>query len=236
MKKSTAPQTIVVDNITIEVTRKSVQNFRLQTIPPDGRAVVTAPIGLSDEAIRSLITQNIHKIKQSQAVFAQQKRESEREYVSGESHYFAGRRYLLKVIYHKGKGKVEVRNNKYIDLYVKEGSDRSQREKVMLLWYKEYLKEALPPLIQKWEAIMGVKVSEFKVKLMTQTWGNCYPETGRIGFNTKLAKKNIKCVEYIVVHEMTHLLEASHNKRFHALMTRFLPDWSKRKEELNSML
>jgi predicted metal-dependent hydrolase len=235
MKSSTTYQ-MTVDTVSVEITKRSVKSLRIEVIPPDGRVLVISPIGLNNEAIYSIISKNLNKIKEFQTAFAQQQRETEKEYVSGESHNFAGRRYRLNVIYHAGKGKAEVANNRYINLYVKEGSTKSQKEKVMMELYRQHLKKVIPALIEKWQPVIGVKVEDWHITIMKRCWGNCRTDIGRLGFNLKLAEKSSRCLEYVVVHEMTHLLERYHNKRFHSFMSKFLPDWEKRKEELNTII
>lgn len=224
---------ISVSDLVIDVDRKDIKNIHLGVYPPDGRVRIAAPLRVNDEAVRLFAISKISWIKKHQANFKAQERQSKREFVSGESHYFQGKRYLLNVIYHQGKSKVQVRNNTYIDLYVREGSDEAQRQKVMMNWYRQQLKKAIPLLIEKWAAILDVPVNDWGVKQMKTKWGTCNIEAKRIWLNLELAKKAPNCLEYVVVHEMTHLLERHHNERFTMLMNRFLPDWRFYKDELN---
>ncbi len=154
------------------------------------------------------------------------------KFISGETHYYKGVGYLLNVIYRKGFPKVVIRNGGYIDLYVREGSITAQREKVMTEWYRKQLKQELPSLIAKWEEIIGVKIKEYNVKQMKTRWGTCNVSARRIWINLELAKKPEHCLEYLVVHEMVHLLERRHNAHFKSQMDKFVPQWRDYKKEL----
>ena len=224
---------ITVNDLVIDVVRKDIKNLHLAVYPPHGRVRVAAPLRIDDEAVRLVVISRFAWIKRQQAKFGGQERQSAREFVSGESHFFQGRRYLLNVIYHDAPPRVKVRNNPRLDLYVRSGSDAAKRERVLLAWYRRRLKEMIPPLIAKWEPIIGVEVAEWGVKRMKTRWGNCNTEAGRIWLNLELAKKPAHCLEFIIVHEMVHLLERLHNDRFVALMDQFMPQWRLFRDELN---
>lgn len=224
---------ITVGEVVIDVARKNIKNLHLAVYPPDGRVRVATPLHIDDEAVRLFAISKLGWIKKHQANFETQERQSKREFVSGESHYFQGKRYLLNVIYDRGNPKVEVRNNTYIDLYVREGSNEAQRQQVMMSWYRQQLKQEIPLLIAKWQKNMGVKVEDWGVKLMKTKWGTCNIQAKRIWLNLELAKKDKHCLEYVVVHEMVHLLERNHGDRFVALMNKFMPNWKFYKDELN---
>lgn len=224
---------ITIGELVIDVARKNIKNLHLAVYPPDGRVRIATPLHIDDEAVRLFAISKLAWIKKHQAKFATQERQSPREFVSGESHYFQGKGYLLNVIYYQGTPKVEVRNNTYIDLYVREGSNQAQRQQVMMSWYRQQLKQEIPLLIAKWEQKMGVQVKEWGVKLMKTKWGTCNIQAKRIWLNLELAKKDKQCLEYVVVHEMVHLLERHHGDRFVALMNKFLPNWKFYKDELN---
>jgi predicted metal-dependent hydrolase len=194
---------------------------------------VAAPLAVSDEAVRLAVIGKLGWIKRQQARFEDQPRQSKREMVSGESHYFLGQRYRLNVVVQDGPGRVAIRNKRTIHLFVREGSDTAQRERVLLAWYRQQLKALIPPLIEEWEAAMGVKVAERRVKQMKTMWGDCNIEARRLWLNLELAKKPVQCLEYIVVHEMVHLLERHHNDRFTKLMDSFMPQWRLQRAELN---
>jgi predicted metal-dependent hydrolase len=176
-------------------------------------------------------------IRKQQLKFEAQERQSERKFVSGESHYYKGRRYLLNVIYCNAAPKVEIRNKTYIDLYVRVGSTNEQREKVLTKWYRKQLKNQVPALIDKWQKIIGVEVDDWGIKKMKTKWDTCTLASRRIWLNLELAKKPEQSLEYIIVHEMIHLLERNHSDRFIAYLDKFMPQWRLYKEELNrSML
>lgn len=224
---------IMVNDIVVDVVRKNIKNLHLAVYPPNGRVRVAAPLRVDDDAVRLFAISKLGWIRRQQAKFQAQERQSVREVVSRESHYYQGRRYLLNVIYQSGPSRVVLRNRTTLSLYVPEGSDTAYREKVLLAWYRRQLKELIPSFIAKWEAIIGVEVAAWGVKQMKTHWGTCNIEARRIWLNLELIKKPVRCLEYIIVHEMVHLLERHHNERFTAYMDRFMPLWRIYREELN---
>ena len=229
--------TLTVDDTEIRLIKKNIKNLHLSVLPPDGSVRISAPKELNDEAIRLFVVSKLSWIKKQRAKFKRQERQPEREFVSGESHYFLGQRYLLNVIYtNKRRQGAAIRNKTYLDLFVRENSGKEQRRKVMREWYRSELKVLIPPLIRKWEPQIGVKVESWGVKLMKTKWGSCNIAAKRIWLNLELAKKNPACLEYIVVHEMVHLLERLHNENFVAYMDKFLPNWRSIKAELNGLV
>jgi len=224
---------IDVNGLVVDVVRKDIKNLHLAVYPPNGRVRVAAPLRINDEAVRLAVISRMPWVKRRQVKFQEQERESQREYVNGESHYFQGARYRLNVIVHNAPGKVIVRNKKFIDLYVRPNSDIGQRERVMSTWYRVYLRHTIPPLIEKWEKIIGVEVADWGIKRMKTKWGTCNIEERRIWLNLELAKKSSHCLEYILMHEMVHLLERHHNERFLEFMNRFMPYWRQYRDELN---
>lgn len=224
---------ITVNGLVVDVVRKNIKNLHLAVYPPAGRIRVAAPLRVNDEAVRLFTISRLGWIKRQQAKFQDQERQSEREYISGESHYYQGHRYLLNVVYREGTPSVIIRNNKILDIFVRPGSDTRDRERVLTNWYRRRLKEEIAPLIAKWEAVIGVQVAEWGVKQMKTKWGTCNIEAGRIWLNLELAKKPLHCLEYIIVHEMVHLLERHHNERFVMYMNLFMPLWQHYREELN---
>ena len=227
---------ITIRNITIDVIKKDIKNLHLAVYPPTGRVRIAAPLDVEDEAVRLFAISKLGWIKKHRKNFDNQKRETKREYVSGESHYFEGRRYLLNVIYQKEKPKVKIRNKTHIDLYVRENSSLEQREKIMTEWYRENLKEKIPPLVEKWTKKIGVELKDWQVKKMRTKWGTCNIEAKRVWFNLELSKKPNHCLEYIVVHELVHFIERHHNDRYLSLMDKFLPNWRIFRDELNEMI
>jgi len=230
---STEKHQIIVNDLVVDVVRKNIKNLHLAVYPPAGRVRVAAPLRVNDEAYRLFTISRLAWIKRQQARFEGQERQSAREYVSGESHYYQGNRYLLNVMYHQGSPTVVMRNNKTMDLYARPGSDTSTRERILITWYRQRLKEEIAPLIAKWEAITGVQVAGWGVKQMKTRWGTCNIEARRLWLNLELIKKPVHCLEYIIVHEIMHLLERHHNERFTAYMNRFMPLWQYYREELN---
>lgn len=230
---STESAEIRVSGLPVQIIRKDIKNLHLGVYPPNGRVRVAAPLRVSDEAVRLAVIGKLAWIKKQRAKFAAQPRQTAREMVSGESHYYMGRRYRLNVVVHDGNAKVVIRNKRTIDIFVRKRSGTAQRGRVLLAWYRQQLKGRIPPLIQKWEAIIGVKVAEWGVKRMKTKWGACNIKARRIWLNLELAKKPIQCLESIIVHEMVHLLERHHNDRFTALMDRFMPQWRLHQGEMN---
>lgn len=222
-----------MNGLTVDVIRKNIKNLHLAVYPPAGRIRVAAPLLVDDEAVRLAVIAKLPWIKRQQTKFLEQDRQSPREYVSGESHYFQGHRYLLNIIERDGPNQVVVRNKKYIDLYVHPGSDIFQRERVLQNWYRAHLRAAIPPILAAWEQKLGIDVAEWGIKHMKTKWGTCNIEQCRIWVNLELAKKSERCLEYIVVHELMHLLERHHNEHFLELMNIHLPSWRQLREELN---
>lgn len=224
---------ISVAGLDVDVVRKDIKNLHLGVYPPEGRVRIAAPLHLDDDAVRMAVISKITWIRRQQKRFKDQRRQSPREYISRESHYFLGQRYLLNVIEQDGSSRVEIRNKSLIDLYVPQGSDRSKKERVLTEWYRREIKAIIPPLIEKWEPLLGVDVAEWGVKRMKTRWGSCNVEARRIWLNLELIKKPPHCLEYIVVHEMVHLLERHHTDRFKELMDHFMPQWQMYRDELN---
>lgn len=223
-----------MSGLDVEVVRKAIKNLHLGVYPPDGRVRVAAPLAVSDEAVRLAVVGKLGWIKRQQAQFGSQARQSHREMVSGESHYFLGRRYRLRVVEHDGPSKVVLRSRSHLELLVRVGMDAGQRERLLQRWYREQLRLLIPSLIEEWQPALGVQVADWGIRRMKTRWGTCNAETGRIWLNLELAKKPVQCLEYIAVHEMMHLLERHHNDRFTALMDHHLPSWRLHRDELNA--
>ena len=213
--------------------RKAIKNLHLAVYPPRGRVRVAVPMHLTDENVRLAVISKLGWIRKQQTNFKDQSRQSKREMVTGESHYFLGRRYLLDVVYRHGRHEVVIDNNTRLTLYVQPGTSQQNREKALLEWYRQKLKDMIPALIARWEPVIGVQVGAWGIKKMKTRWGACNIVAKRIWLNLELAKKPPECLTYILVHEMVHLLERHHNDRFRSLMERFLPSWRMYREELN---
>lgn len=224
---------ITVSGIAVEVVRKDIKNLHLGVYPPNGRVRVAVPLVVSDEAVRLAVIDKLAWIRRQKVRFAQQPRQSEREMVNGESHYFLGRRYRLRVHEHDAPARVALRGVASLDLFVRPGSSVEQREAVLLRWHREQLKALIPPLLEKWQPVLGVQIAAWGVKKMKTKWGSCNVDARRVWINLELAKKPPQCLEYLVVHELVHLLERQHNERFTALMDRFLPNWRSSRNSLN---
>ena len=224
---------IVVREIEVDVVRKDIKNSHLAVYPPDGRVRIAVPKHLDDNAVRLMVIDKMTWIRQQQQRFRDQERQTEREYVSGESHYFRGQRYRLDVVYAEVPPQVRIRNSNTLELRVRTGTPIEKREEIVSEWYRQHLKAMIPPLIERWEPIVGVQVADWRVKKMKTKWGSCNIEERRIWLNLELAKKPVSCVEYIIVHEMVHFLERNHNDRFKRYMDEFLPNWKQIRTELN---
>lgn len=223
---------ISLGEIFIDVIQKNIKNLHLSVHPPTGRVRISAPLRISLETIRLFAISKVAWIRKHQTRIQRQKRETPREYISGESHYFFGKRYLLKVTKHGGRPSVK-QHHDILELFVNSDSTRQQRLTILDRWYRKQLKEIIPQYISKYETKMNVHVAEWGIKKMKTKWGVCNIRAQRIWLNLELCKKPLHCIEYVVVHEMVHLLERKHNERFKRLMDTFLPNWRSFKDELN---
>ncbi len=225
---------IQLGDIVVDVELKDIKNVHLSVYPPNGRVRIAAPLRMNLDTIRIYAISKLGWIKKQQAKFRTQEREAPRDYVTKEGHYLFGNRYLLKVIERDSPPEVKVRH-KTIELYIRPATDLTKRQTIMDDWYRARLKEAVEPIIRKWEKSMNLSVNEFAVKKMRTKWGTCNREAKRIWLNLELAKKPVHCIEYIIVHEMAHLIERTHNDKFIAVMNHYLPEWRHLKNELNQL-
>ncbi len=230
---NTKTNVIQVCDLNVETIKKDIKNIHLGVYPPVGRVRVAAPLKTTDEAIELLVLSKMPWIRKQQSKFIKQERQAKREYISGESHYFFGRRYLLNVQKTEDKPRIEIKRNKYIDLYVKENTDRKKKEKIIEDFYRSEIKKRIPNQLEKWEKIIGVNVNEVRIKKMKTKWGSCNPKAKRIWLNLELAKKPLHCMEYVMVHEMLHFIEKNHSDKFRYLISSHLPQWDQYKKELN---
>ena len=220
--------------IAVDVVMKDIKNIHLSVYPPTGRVRISAPLRMKLDTIRVYAITKLGWIKSQQQKLRTQERETPREYLERESHYVWGKRYLLKIEEQDAAPGIELKHNKMI-LRIRPATSQEKKQEILEAWYREQLKAALPLLIAKWELLMGVKVGQFFVQKMRTKWGGCSRDTGNIRLNTDLAKKPPECLEYIVVHELAHLLEPTHNARFIALMDQFMPKWKFYKDQLNRL-
>lgn len=229
---STPSAYMTVSGIDIDVVFKDIKNLHIGVYPPLGRVRVAAPDQLDDERVRLAVIQRLSWIKKQRAAMEAAERQSEREMVTGESHYVWGLRRRLKVTERPGRGHLEIDGDKLL-LYVPAESSADQRRELLDRYHRAQLRDAIPELISKWEQTLGVSVPRWTIRRMKTKWGSCNRETRHIWFNVELAKKHPDCLEYIVAHEMTHYLERSHGERFTTLMDGFMPDWRSRRDQLN---
>lgn len=221
-------------DVVIDVEQKEIKNIHLSVYPPTGRVRISAPLQLDLDTLRVFALSKLNWIKKQQEKIRGQERETPREFINQESHYFRGKRYLLKVIEVQAPPKVELQHSTLI-LSVRPGTSTEKRRSILDEWYRAQLKILVPPLIEKWENRMNVQVNQFGIKKMKTRWGSCNIQARRIWLNLELAKKPPECLEYVVVHELIHLLERNHNDRFTAYLDNFLPKWRFYKEQLNRL-
>jgi predicted metal-dependent hydrolase len=227
-------ETIRFGDIAIALTRKNVKHVHLSVHPPQGRVSLVAPTGTRLEVARAYAISKLGWIREQQTKLRGQARETPRRFVTRESHYLWGRRYLLSILEDERRPSLSLDHRK-IRLIVRPGSSRAKREQVMHEWHKELLHGAVPRLIKKWEAKLGVKVSGYFLRRMKTMWGSCNHRAGTIRLNTELVKKPRDLLEYVVVHEMVHLIEPTHSDRFVAALTEHYPSWREARAELNEL-
>jgi predicted metal-dependent hydrolase len=229
---STTSAYLTVRGIGIDVVFKDIKNLHIGVYPPFGRVRVAAPLRLDDDAVRLAVIQRLAWIRKQRVRLQSADRQSQREMVTGESHYRGGIRYRLKVIEQPGQAHLSVAG-KRLELRVPAETSAEQRRTLLDRWYRAQLKAVVPDLIATWEPIIGRTVPAWTIRRMKTKWGSCNRETGHLWFNVELAKKHPDCLEYVIVHEMTHLLERNHTERFTTLMDKHLPDWRGRRDQLN---
>jgi len=226
---------IQVLDLTIDVVKKDIKNMHLAVYPPTGRIRLASPKDVKDEAIRLFAISKIRWIKKHQKNFYEQLREAPREYITGESHYFDGKRYLLNVIERYGKHELKIKNKSYLELYVSPKATIEAKEKVFNEWYRMHLKELVPDIIRTWEEKTGLNCEHWDIKKMRTRWGSCNIEKRKILLNLELAKKPRHCLEYVIVHELMHFFERNHNDHFKGLLDKFMPNWKTYKRELDNL-
>lgn len=232
---STANAYLTVAGIGVDVIYKDIKHLHIGVYPPMGRVRVAAPLRLDDDQVRLALVQRLPWIKRQRAQLQEADRQTEREMVTGESHHVWGTRYRLKVIERPGRAHIEIDGDRLV-LYTPEGSAAEQRRELLDRWYRARMRETIPDVIAKWEPVIGAQVARWSIRRMKTKWGSCNRETGHVWFNAELAKKHSASLEYIVVHEMTHLLERGHGDRFTKLMDTYMPDWRSRRDLLNQSL
>jgi hypothetical protein len=225
---------IKLGDIPVDVVLKDIKNVHLSVYPPTGRVRISAPKRMSIDTIRVFAISKLDWIRQQQTRLCEQERETPRDYVDRESHHVWGKRYLLTVSESDEPPSIRLSHSRML-LRVRPRTDEERKQSLVEEWYREQLKEAVPPLLARWQPPLGVRVERFFVQRMKTKWGSCNHKARTIRLNTELAKKPAECLEYIVVHELVHLLEPTHNARFVALMDRFMPKWQFHRQMLNRL-
>ena len=225
---------IELGGIAVDVVKKNIKNLHLSVYPPAGKVRISAPLRMNLDTIRVFAISKLGWIKQQQKKLLTQERETPREYLDRESHYVWGKRYLLKVFELDAAPVVELKHSEMF-LRIRPGASEEKKRTVIEEWYRAQLRQAISSLIAKWEPLMRVRVERFFVQRMKTKWGSCNPIARSIRLNTELAKKPLECLESVVVHEMVHLLEPTHNSHFITLMNSFLPQWQFYRDALNRL-
>lgn len=235
MNTDNEKQSISIRGITVQVVKKNVKNLHISALPPNGNVRITAPLKMQDEAIRMAVISRSSWIKKQQTKFKNQERQSRREYVSGESHYFLGKPYRLKVETSPDKPAIFIRSKTQMVMQISKNSSSESRGELLTKWYRAQLKNTLEKLIPKWEKKMKAKLNKFGIRHMKTRWGSCSQEQKSIWLNLELIKKPSTSIEYVLVHELCHLKEKKHNDAFLALMDKYIPKWRMYKDELNKL-
>ncbi len=222
-----------VSDLQVEVLNKDIKNLHISIMPPDGRIRVSAPLNMSEESVRLAIVSKLSRIRREQNLFAAYIRESRKEMVSGESHFVDGNRYILELIEVNEVPSISIKKKKAIVLCARPNSTRNKREQIMQEWLRNRMRNNLATLIQKWESIVGVKASYYGIKRMRTKWGSCNSEQKRIWLNLELAKKTPQCLEYVLVHEIIHILEPKHSDCFFELLDEYMPTWRIHRDTLD---
>lgn len=217
----------------LDVTHKDIKNVHLSVHPPTGQVKISAPNHMNIDTVRVFALSKLSWIKKQQKKFLEQQRETKRDYLTRESHYYLGRRYLLRVVEHNSPPLIEFQHDNLV-LYVRPNTTTEKRQAILQEWYRSKLKEIVATIIKQYEKRMDVQVNEFGIKKMKTKWGSCSIEAKRIWLNLELAKKPLEYIEYVVVHEMAHLLERRHNDKFKAHLDNYLPHWRQYRQELNN--
>jgi len=233
IKVSLENKTLTVSGIKVQIVRKDIKNLHLAVYPPNGKVRVAVPKNITDDNVRLAVVSKLSWIKKQQKDFKHQPRQTERKYVSGECHYFFGKRYRLELVERTGKHEIVLFKSGKLKMFVKSKTSLESKEKLLNEWYRDELKKQIPDLLNKWQPIIGRKAASWSIRKMKTKWGGCNIENKHIVLNLELAKKPAICLEYILVHELVHLLERKHNARFKMFMDAFMPNWSLHRNVLN---
>ena len=216
---------ITVNNVEVQIVRKRIKNLHLRVSAPDGCVRVSAPMHVHDIEVQQMVFLRLDWIKKHQLRLASRAAPLELKMVSGENHFYLGVSYPLEVFEQRGKQAAALTEKSTLQLYVRPDTCAVKRARILNEWYRQQIKALIPGLIEKWEPVIGVKVDDWGIKKMKTRWGTCNISDSRIWLNLELIKRPLECLEYVLVHEMVHLLERYHNQRFKAYMDEFLPDW-----------
>ncbi len=225
---------LTIDGINVQLVRKRVKHLRLVVAPPDGRVRVSVPTYLPDDLVWMFLQERVDWIRDKQDRFSAYVEPPRLQYVSGEQHYLFGQAYRLYLIERPGRARVQVQDDRLL-LFIRPCSTAEQRGRLLDHFYRAEMKKVVPDLLDKWQARIGRTASEWGVKKMKTRWGTCNITRRRIWLNLELAKRPVEALEYVVVHELVHLLERRHNDRFRALMSSFMPEWRSHKQALNDL-
>lgn len=229
--------TMNVLDLEIDVIRKDIKHLHLSVYPPNGRVRIASPKDVNEETIRLFAINKLKWIRKNRKKQINQIRQTPREYIAGESHWVLGKRYLLKIEYiTSGKHELLIENKKFLLLKIRKETSTESRAKVFETFFRQQLKELVPEFIEKWAQKLGVQCDEFSILKMATKWGSCVIEKNKIILNLELGKKSIPQIEYVVLHELAHLLERNHNKIFTEILDKYMPDWRVRRQELNNRL
>ncbi len=227
-------EVIDLGEFTAEVSYKDIKHIHLSVYPPEGAVRISAPHRMKLDTIRVFAITRLDWIRRQRRKFKEQPREAPREFLNRESHYLWGRRYLLQRLEHQGAAKVQI-SGKYLQVFIRPSSELENLKEAVAEYYRAHVRTAAHPIIEKWSKALGVSLERFYVQHMKTKWGSCNPSTRTIRLNTELAKKPRECLEYIIVHELVHLLEPSHNERFVNIMDTYMPNWKEVKATLNKL-
>lgn len=225
---------IKIGDIPVDVILKDIKNVHLSVYPPTGRVRISAPLNSNLDTLRIYAISKLPWIKRNQVKLKNQARETPREYLERESHYVWGKRYLLKIVKVETAARVELKHSQLV-MYVRPSTQTHQMQTILDAWHREQLKSAVPELIEKWQKLIGVSVNNLYIQKMKTKWGSCNFESRNIRLNSELAKKPIEYLEYVIVHEITHLIEPTHNQQFVSLMDQFMPKWQHYRDQLNQL-
>ena len=220
-------------DITVEITNKNVKNFNLRVCPPNGIVKLSVPYLADDQTIENFISSKLSWIKKHKERFSNLPNSKRKEYITNEKHSFLGNELILEVIETSYNFNIQIQNDT-IRLFIWKNSSRKQRKEIVRKWYRISLNKMVQPMLENWQKQLNVRMKQLRIIMMKTKWGSCTPSKGTIVLNLELIKKPKKCIEYVVVHELIHLLESSHNERFYKLLTKYLPNWKESKKELQN--